>query len=225
VYASRRVFKDLGEKTESRTRRLLQLEAKFREMLATTPYGQITLGGVADACGIVRSTVYRYFADRAELLWVVARPHFERLTEAALVADSKGFETSLSAILAEPGLVKGLLHRSSTDVIRKKLAVLIASGMERRSCGRDAESCALVITGGLISFLEHHRDSVPVQPAKALELMYLIYVAAYLTPEGVLSHARGKAAVRGPGRFPPAVSERESLASPDNIVSIIDGRP
>jgi predicted transcriptional regulator len=68
------------------------------------------------------------------------------------------------------------------------------------------------------------RGSGTPSDAELGELMSLIYIAAYLTPAALQSIAREQARHAVSGRFPPAVSVEESLASEDHIVSMIDGR-
>ncbi|NNM76240.1 TetR family transcriptional regulator [Sphingomonas sp. ID1715] len=221
MYASKQVFPS----EELKGRRLTtaaRIESEFRRLLAERGFHQISVADIADACGIARSTFYRLFADPIEVLWAIARPHFDAALDSALKGDAQAFAQGFGALWTVPGLAAGLAHAKAAPDIRAKLETLVTARLRQRIGGRNTDTCALVMVAAMLAVIG--RGVAAPTDAELSEVMSLIYIAAYLTPAALQSMAREQARHAISGRFPPAVSVEESLASDDYIVSMIDGR-
>jgi predicted transcriptional regulator len=200
-----------------------RIEAALLQLISNQPFERVTMAGLADRVGLARSTVYRKFADATEVLWAVSAPSLGDVLRAALAADRPAFDAANKQIWRRAGLVRALASASAQN-LRGKLAELAAAEIERVTRRRDASACGLVIAGAWFALLEAYADQ-PEAPSDALsELMSLIYVSAFLTPQGLGAVARRQAGQIS-GGFPAAVSVRESLADPTRIISMIDGKP
>ena len=196
----------------------------FSRHLAGGGFEQVTVARIAEELGIVRSTVYRAYANANDMAWALAVPIFDAALKHALRGDQEGFEKTFGEIWSVPGLVAALNHPKTACAAQAKLCVLAAAQVERRTRTRDTETCGLLIAASVMALLQRYRAEPP--PASATgEVMSLIYIAAYLTPQGLRSLARDRAKHADGGSFQPAVSIRESLESPDYILSMIDGKP
>ena len=221
MYASKQVFPTAELKGRRQTT-AARIEAQFRLLLAERGFHHISVADISESCGIARSTFYRLFADPVEVLWAIALPAFDDAMESALKGDSAGFARRFGALWAVPGLAEGLAHAKAASEIRTKLETLITARLRQRVGGRTTDTCALVMVAAMLAVIG--RGSGAPSEAELGELMSLIYIAAYLTPAALQSIAREQARHAITGRFPPAVSVEESLASDDYIVSMIDGR-
>lgn len=200
-----------------------RIEEALLEFISNDVFERVTMAGLADRVGLARSTIYRKFADANEVLWAVAAPFLDRVLKAALAADRADFDLANQEIWARPGLIRALASQSAQS-LRGKLAELAAAEVERATRRRDASACGLVIAGAWFALVEAYAERSDA-PSEALsELMSMIYVSAFLTPQGLGAVARRQSGHIG-GGFPAAVSMRESLADPSRIISMIDGRP
>lgn len=224
MYASERIFRvrDRSGRTQTTAGRI---EAMFVALLAERPFQQISVADIADGCGIARSTFYRLYADPVETLWAVALPIFEDSLDGALRGDSATFIRCFGRLWSIAGLVPALNHPKASARVRAKLTTVVHARLRQHACGRGSETCALVMVAACMTVLGQGDGRSRPDAAELGELMSLIYIAAYLTPGALQSIAREQARRGMGGGFPPAVSEEESLASDDYIVSMIDGRP
>jgi predicted transcriptional regulator len=224
MYASERIFRvrDRSGRTQTTAARI---EAMFRALLAERPFQQISVADIADGCSIARSTFYRLYADPVETLWAVALPIFEDALEGALRGDSAAFSESFGKLWSVAGLVPALIHPKATARVRAKLTTIVQARLHQHACGRGSEVCPRVMVAACLTVLAQGDGLTRPEAAELGELMSLIYIAAYLTPGALQSIAREQARRGMSGGFPPAVSEEESLASDDYIISMIDGRP
>ena len=221
MYAAKQVFPTEELKGRRQTT-AARIEAQFRTLLAERGYHQISVADISESCGIARSTFYRLFAEPVEVLWAIARPSFDGAMDSALKGDAAGFSKQFRALWAIPGLAEGLAHAKAASDIRSKLETLVTARLRQRVGGRTTDTCALVMVAAMLAVIGRG-NGAPSEPEMG-ELMSLIYIAAYLTPAALQSIAREQARHAIVGRFPPAVSVEESLASDDHIVSMIDGR-
>lgn len=223
MYAKKQVFP--GEPLKGRRRSTAaRIETQFRDLLATRSFHQISVADIADGCGIARSTFYRLYADPVEVLWALARMPLETALDAALRGDAVQFGQQLGDLWTVPGLVAALNHVKAAPDMRAKLEVLTAARLRQRVGSRSVDSCALVMVAATMAVIGRRTAERP-SDAELSELMSLIYIAAYLTPDALQSIAREQARRGQGGGFPPAVSIEESLASDEFILSMIDGRP
>lgn len=222
VYAKRRTFipiSSAGGRAEASAR---VIERALLDLLSLVPFDRVTISSIADRCSLARSTVYRKFADTRELLWAVTAPTFTSALRIALAADKRSFVQIVGELWDSPGLACALVSPGA-HLLRRKLAEVVSAEIERSTRRRDASACGLVVSGAWFALIEEHAGD-RLAPEDALsELMSLIYVSAFLTPEGLGAAARHRSEHLGEA-FPAAVSARESLADRSFIISMIDGR-
>ena len=223
MYAKPRIFPRRAPERGRGAITSKRIEEALLQFISHERFERVTMAALADRVGLARSTVYRRFADAGEVLWAVAAPSLGRVLKAALAADRQEFDAANEEIWNRSGLVRALASPAACS-LRGKLAELAAAEVERATSRRDASACGLVVAGAWFALLEAYAEW-PEAPSEALaELMSLIYVSAFLTPQGLGAVARRQSIQFG-GGFPAAVSVRESLADPTCIISMIDGRP
>lgn len=223
MYAKKQVF--AGEPLKGRRQTTaVRIEMHFKHLLSQRAFDHISVADLADACGIARSTFYRLYADPVELLWSLALPRLEGAIESALRGDALQFGHELGSLWSVPGLVSALSHSKAASEIRAKLETLVAARLRQRVGSRSVQSCALVMAAAILAMLGRPHITPPNE-ADLSELMSVIYIAAYLTPDALKAIARDQARRGSSNGFPAAVSIEESLASDDYILSMIDGRP
>lgn len=225
MYAKQHIFADRSIKSLRSVRSTERIQAVFVELLKKTPYLQISIVDVADASGLARSTVYRRWAGREALLWNLIRPAIEMALDRALAGDVGAAGRALSALWDTPPAIAALHHPATARLVRDNVATLFAAAVARRTPNRDAQTCALLIASSIMAFLVDHAGASPPDRDKLAELVYIVYVSAHMTPRALEASAQQRVRNGWEGRFPPAVSVTESLASDDYIVSMIDGRP
>lgn len=225
MYATSRVFRDRASRKGRAGRRAAQVQVVFREMLATRPYGQISAADIADRCGISRSTVYRRWAGTEDMLWSIILPIAERALRSTCAGDFAAAGSAFAELKQIPGLESALDHPSGARHVRGALAQLAASEIERRAPSRRADTLGLLIANLVLAHLGDRLHQSGPADAAFEELVLVIYVASFMTPDAIRSAARDQARQLHSGMFPPAVSVRESLASDEYIISMIDGKP
>jgi len=82
-----------------------------------------------------------------------------------------------------------------------------------------------ILAAALLGYLDEQHGRANPDEASQHALMTMLYVGAFLDRRGLETMASEQARHAVPGRFAPAVSIGESLASRDHILSMIDGRP
>lgn len=225
MYAKPTTFADHSHASDRAQHSKRLIELTFRELLARKPFAQITAADVADAAGLARSTLYRRWAGLEQLLWSIMRPHLEAAIRRALAGEMSLAAGELRAIWDIAGVIPALQHSDVARTVRQHLATLIAAEIERRCAGRDASASGVLIAGSIVAFMLEYSDAASIDTAQLEELTLVLYVSSFMTPRALEAAARERARAGATGRFPPAVSARESLASDDYILSMIDGRP
>jgi predicted transcriptional regulator/AraC-like DNA-binding protein len=222
MYAKFSVFADRSKKSTRAEQSARRIEREFLRLLDSRPFQQLTVSDLADACGLARSTVYRRWAGLEGLLWNVIRPVIERAFAEAMTGNAGAAASSFARLWDMPGVLAALRNPSAARLARDNMATIFSAAIARRTSGRDVRTCALLLASSLLAFFAEFGDAAP-EREKLEELVYLLYVSAHMTPRALKASARERTS--GQGRFPPAVSVEESLASEDYIVSMIDGRP
>lgn len=221
-YASERVFRSRHRRAPKPSRTEARILWTFSELLAKQPFGSISVLEIADRCGIARSTAYRHFATTTEMLWAISAPCFENAMQCALTVDIRGFTSACEPLWAKTGLARALADPKAGKV-RQKLATLAAASLERVWRNRNAQAGGAIISGAWFALIDAHPDATEPPSLDLAELTTIIYTAAFLTPQGLKAMASARSVPSS--AFPQAVSARESLASDDYIVSMIDGKP
>jgi predicted transcriptional regulator len=222
MYAKSTVFADRSRKSARAEQSAKRIEYEFLQLLGRRPFQQLTVSDLADACGLARSTVYRRWAGLEGLLWNVIRPVIERGLDEAIAGNAGGAASSFARLWNMPGVLAALRDPNVARLARDNIAMIFSAAIARRTSGRDVQTCALLLASSLLAFFAEFGETTP-EWEKLEELVYLLYVSAHMTPKALKAAARERTI--GQGRFPPAVSIQESLASEDYIVSMIDGRP
>lgn len=220
MYAKPRIYP--ADRSGRAANSAARIQGALLECIADGPFETVTVAALADRAGLARSTIYRKFADVDEILWCIAAPLFLRGLRTALVADRVGFRAAGHEMWRTQGLVAALAS-SEGRATRSKLSDLASAEVQRATRRRDARACGMVLSGAWFSLLEGCRCGDAGLDDALSELATLIYVGAYLTPEGLGALAQRHSS-QIEGCFPAAVSIQESLADETHIVSMIDGR-
>lgn len=216
---------DQSGASSKRARTAEHLKSIVLEDLAFKSFEAVRIGEIADRARIARCTFYRHWSSVEQVVLETAKPSLVAFLEAALRGEAESARQALAQIWRQPGLSRALSHPDVACASKRLLIDLITAATSRKMPGRDPRALALVIAGAIQSFMtEFATGEVPTTESVS-ELVYTIYVAAFLTPQAWRAAVRGEAERAGAGRFPPAVSVRESLASDDYLISMIDGRP
>lgn len=224
MYAKPKTFADRGTASRRAETSKRLVELTFRELLSRKPFAEITMKDLADGAGIARSTVYRRWAGLEQLVWEMIRPDFEKAVRSAFGGEITAAADQLMSLWEVRGLLFSLHDATVADAVRRHISSIIAAEIERRSSGRDTETCSLLLATSVLAFMIEFPCREQVRRAQLEELMFILYVSAFMTPSALRAAARDRTLAKA-GRFPPAVSVRESLASDDYIISMIDGRP
>jgi predicted transcriptional regulator len=223
VYAKPTVFVQSGEVCGKSARTSAAIRQTFLHMLAAMPYGAISMADLAGRCGLARSTVYRKFASVDEVLWAVSYAPLKGALGAALAGDRASFREEVRPLAETPGLLRALVHADAHPV-RGKFATLAEAEVERCTGRRRPKTCGAMLSAAWFACLEEHSRGDRADLKGLDDLVMLTYVTAFMTEQGLAGLVRDRAR-QEQGRFPPAVSVAESLANPEFILSMIDGRP
>lgn len=224
AYAQAKIFEQRTPQTGKSARTARKLQEAFKSRLASAPFESITLSALAEECGVARSTVYRKWAGVGDLLWSLVLPCAQAFMRDALAGNSASAVSRLSRFWTMPGMVPAMTNPGVAPLMVKNLTTIAAAEIERRSGRRNAETPGLLIAGALLTFLRQHALREPPDDDQK-ELVFIVYTSGFMTPQSFRAIVRDQARSAAEGTFPPAVSLRESLASDDHIISMIDGRP
>jgi predicted transcriptional regulator len=223
VYARPKVFIQREDVSGKAARTSSMVRQTFLHMLAGMPYQAITIADLAGRCGLARSTVYRKFASIDEILWDVSYAPLKGALGAALAGDRACFREQMRPLVETPGLMRALAHLDAHPV-RGKFATLAEAEVERRTGRRRPKTCGAMLSAAWFACMEEHSKGGHADLTGFDDLVLLTYVTAFMTDQGLAGLVRDQAK-QEQGRFPPAVSVAESLADPEFILSMIDGRP
>jgi predicted transcriptional regulator len=118
-----------------------------------------------------------------------------------------------------------LAHPAAARHVQSALAQLVAGEIERRTPSRRADAVGLLIANLILAHFGATHEQEEAAEGASEELVLIIYVTSFMTPAAIRSAARDQMQQSRSGTFPAAVSARESLASDEYIVSMIDGKP
>ncbi|MFB7470694.1 TetR/AcrR family transcriptional regulator [Kitasatospora sp. NPDC056184] len=186
---------------DHRAQQRAALVVAARELLEEGDAGAVTFGAVAARLGLARNSVYKYFADRAELLEAVVREVTPRWTErihaemAAAGPDPAGQVAAY--VRAQLALVRDGEHRIARALARDRDAAALRRGA--------AEAHAEILRP-LVEALAALGDTDPTRTARLLQ--GLVNAATELIESGdaygaverrTVSLAAGAAAALGGG--------------------------
>ena len=225
MYAKAHIFPKRTRGSARSDRSAHHVEAVFRRLIALKPYDQICAADVASMAGLARSTIYRKWAGLDDLFWSVVRPQWEAIAKAVIAGNLRDAGAALLALWSIPGH-KGAMRCDRLAVeVGSRVATLFASEMERVGHRRHADAFGLLASSTMMAFISTQLTDDELEQPALDRLFTLLHAAASATPGRGLNDSVERQAASSLGRFPAAVSLRESLANDDYIVSMIDGRP
>ncbi|MFF7314982.1 TetR/AcrR family transcriptional regulator C-terminal ligand-binding domain-containing protein [Streptomyces sp. NPDC008137] len=123
--------------------------AATREALVELGWSKLTLGDVATRAGVAKTTLYRRWAGKNELVVDAVAELFDELRlpdRGSLAADIEGVVLQFAAILAQPEAKSGLMavvaESTRDDALRERIRASIVDRQKRLVVeGRDRAQC------------------------------------------------------------------------------------
>jgi AcrR family transcriptional regulator len=150
--------------------------AATRQALVELGWSKLTLGDVATRAGVAKTTLYRRWAGKNELVVDAVAELFDELElpdRGTLAADIEGVVSQFAAILARPeaksGLMAVLAESTRDDVLRERIRASIVERQKR-----------LVLEGRARAQLrgELPAESDPVEAARTVDLIFDVVAGA-----------------------------------------------
>ena len=173
-----------------------RLELAALDLYATRGYDHTTVGDVAARAGVTSRTYFRYFPDKREVLFGGADGLRDRISRS--LRDAPADMPPLAAALHAMSACGDLYHPREHGRLRRRDAVIGASGELREREARKLESIAADVAGGLAE-----RGSDPDDAQLVADLALVAFKQAFrlwmddpATPYAILLH-RAAAQARG----------------------------
>lgn len=150
--------------------------AATRQALVELGWSKLTLGDVATRAGVAKTTLYRRWAGKNELVVDAVAELFDELElpdRGTLAADIEGVVSQFAAILARPEAKSGLMavvaESTRDDVLRERIRASIVERQKR-----------LVVEGRARAQLrgELPAESDPVEAARKVDLIFDVVAGA-----------------------------------------------
>ena len=165
-----------------------RLELAALDLYATRGYDATTVGDVAARAGVTSRTYFRYFPDKREVLFGGADGLRDRIARS--LRDAPAGMPPLAAALHAMGACEDLYHPRERGRLRRRDAIIGASGELREREARKLASIAVDVAGGLVE-----RGVDPDEARLVADLAMVAFKQAFrlwmedpATPYAVLLH-------------------------------------
>ena len=165
-----------------------RLELAALDLYATRGYESTTIGDVAARAGVTSRTYFRYFPDKREVLFGGADALRDRISRS--LRDAPAGMPPLAAALHAMGACGDLYHPREHERLRRRDAIIGASGELREREARKLASIAVDVAGGLVE-----RGVDPDEARLVADLAMVAFKQAFrlwmedpATPYAVLLH-------------------------------------
>ncbi|MGW1749986.1 TetR/AcrR family transcriptional regulator [Streptomyces sp. NPDC002092] len=168
--------------------------AATREALVELGMSKLTLGDVATRAGVAKTTLYRRWAGKNELVVDAVAELFDELAlpdRGTLAADIEGVVLQFAAILARPEAASGLMAVVAESTRDDALRERIRSSIVERQKGLVLEGRARAQTRG-----ELPAETDPAEAARTVDLIFDVVAGAVVHRTLVSGHPADEEWVR-----------------------------